>query len=308
MTLEFGTTQPAWQQLILPVLVLYNTKLDASATYKTLVQSGRRGQADPVAIWVYDNSPVPQVFTTNTASLITYRHDRNNRGIAAAYNWALDIAQSLGYRWLLLLDQDTQLPSNFLERSLLQLSEYDGDGTVVALVPVVRGAGSIVSPKRVALCGLRPLPCLRPGVRNTEIMAINSGSAIRCDFVRSIGGFNSMYRLDFLDHWLFHQVYASGRKAAISDCYIDHSLSVQDYRHSVSTERYKSILAAEATFVLTYKSYFARLIYLFRLLLRTMKFVLVRNRFRMAAMTVSVLLRIVVAPGTEVSDAQHQIH
>ena len=287
-------TEP--QRIILPILVLYNTRPCNSATYKTFVASSRNSLLNSASIAVYDNSPIPQVNTDEEVDLLAYKHDPANSGLAAAYNWALDIAKARGISWLLLLDQDSTLPSQFLESCLKQINLHYRNDEVVAIVPIIRSGGSIISPMRVGFGRLKSLPPSSFGIQSEEIMAINSGAAIRCDFVRSIGGFNRAYWLDCLDHWLFHQIYASGRKVTIFDCILDHKLSVQDYRHEVSTERYRSILNAEAAFITTHKSHLEVFLYLLRLFCRCLKLLLVVRNLRMAAITLTMVGKIAMHP------------
>jgi GT2 family glycosyltransferase len=282
-------TEP--QGIILPILVLYNTRLCHSETYQTFVASSRHSLADPAMIAIYDNSPIPQVNPGEEAHLLAYKHDPANSGLAAAYNWALDAAKARGISWLLLLDQDSTLPSQFLESYLLQISLHHRDDDVVAIVPVIRSGGLVVSPMRVGFGRLKPLPDFSVGIQSAEITAINSGTAIRCDFVRSIGGFNGAYWLDYLDHWLFHRIYVAGRRVSVSQCLIEHKLSVQDYRHSVSTARYRSILSGEAGFITTHKSRAEVPIYLLRLLVRYIKMVIL-GRHDIARLTISMILAI----------------
>jgi hypothetical protein len=83
-------------------------------------------------------------------------------------------------------------------------------------------------------------------------MAINSGAVIRVAFLKEIGGFNEEFPLDYLDHWLFYEIYAKNYKTFVLDIYLHHDLSVMDY-NSISLTRYKSILHSEFTFYKKYK-------------------------------------------------------
>jgi GT2 family glycosyltransferase len=280
---------------MLPILVLYNRKLDESTTYNSLVAQSHDGDLDPVAIAIYDNSPHSQLSAGAADPLLAYKHDPGNGGVVAAYNWALDLAGSYGYRWLLLLDQDTVLPPTFLQSTLLQVKQYEENPDVVAIVPLVRSSGFNVSPKRVGFCGLRPLPASTSGSQEAEIMAINSGAAIRCDFLRAIGGFNPAYWLDYLDHWLFRQVYAAGKTVAVSECILEHQLSVQVNQNSISTVRYQNILAGEAAFITTYRPKLELPCYLLRLLFRSLRMT-IHRRPDIARLTAAKMLQITTHP------------
>ncbi len=276
---QAGTRRP-----ILPILVLYNTALESSTTYQTFVASSRHAKLDASQICVYDNSQFPHVSPTQETHLLAYKHDPANSGLAVAYNWALDIAQSRGFAWLLLLDQDSKLPPTFLDSLGASAELYDADQSVAAIVPLVTDKGVAISPKRIRFGRLTPLPEPAPATANYEVTAINSGAAVKSSFVASIGGFNQTYKLDCLDHWLFRKIYANAKKAAISGYILDHRLSVGDYRNQVSLLRYRSILSAEAMLITTEK----RLeipVYLIRLLLRSFKQLIVYRRPKIAAIT-----------------------
>lgn len=274
---------------ILPILVLYKAKLADSQTFQTYCASSADGKLDRTVLAVYDNSPERQVSDAEEKQLLAYRHDPGNSGLAAAYNWALDIARLRGFSWLLLLDQDTALPATFIPSLQRAASLYDSNESVVAIVPIVTDQGAAISPKRVRLGRLAPPSRPAPPVADYEITAINSGAAVKVSFLESIAGFNPLYRLDCLDHWLFRQIYAKGKKTAISGELLDHNLSVSDYRHQVCVARYRSILEAEALFVSTEKSYLERVLYLGRLSLRAVKQLIVHRRPRLSVLTASAM-------------------
>ena len=289
---------PVTQQLpllrtILPILVLYNHALKTSATYQTLVVSS--ASPTPLLIAVYDNSPTPQASPGEEAGLLAYKHDPANGGLAAAYNWALNIAQTLGFSWLLLLDQDTQLPPHFFESLLGVADLHDANQSVAAIVPFVKDDLTEISPRQVLFGRLAPLPKQSSSLATCELTAINSGAAIRVSFVQSLGGFNPNYKLDLLDHWLFRQIYARGKRVALSGSVLEHNLSVSDYRNQVSLMRYRSILSSEVLFMRTEKSRAEMPMYIARLLLRSVKQLIIYRRLELAALTcaaiASILLR-----------------
>lgn len=267
------------------VIVLYRHAPNESPAFKSLQEALRHsslGHFD-ATILLFDNSPLADSPSLLPAT-VKYHTVGYNAGLATAYNWALHEAQSAGSSWLLLLDQDTNLPEDFFQSLTEQLRLYHSDPQVAAIVPAVRSNGVIVSPKSVGFFGLRPLDRPVRRVHNREIMAINSGTLLRCEFIHSIGGFDTTYWLDYLDHWLFRQIYAHSKKVSVSNGVLEHKLSVQDYRGSVSPERYQSILDAESSFILSYKSPVQVRFHLFRLSFRCVKLLAIR-RPEMASMT-----------------------
>jgi GT2 family glycosyltransferase len=203
----------------------------------------------------------------------------------------LEIAKSHGFSWLLLLDQDSQLPSIFLASLVDVMELYDTNESVAAIVPFVKDGLAEISPLRVRFGRLAPLPKESPSLAECEVTAINSGAAIRVSFIQSLGGFNPNYRLDCLDHWLFRQIYAQRKRVALSSSILEHNLSVSDYRHRVSIERYRSILASEAAFITTYKSRAEVPVYLLRLLVRSIRMFII-GRQDIARLTISMILAI----------------
>jgi GT2 family glycosyltransferase len=225
--------------------------------------------------------------------LFAYKHDPCNSGIAAAYNWALGLAQSYGFPWLLLLDQDSQLPSTFLASLLDAMELHDTNQSVAAIVPFIKDGFAEISPMRVRFGRLSPLPKQSPSLAECEVTAINSGAAIRVSFVQSLGGFNPDYRLDCLDHWLFRQLYAQGKRVALSGSVLDHDLSVSDYRNQVSPTRYRSILSAEVLFVTTQKRRLEIPVYVIRLMLRAVKQLVIYRRPKLSALTCEMVVTMI---------------
>jgi GT2 family glycosyltransferase len=281
---------------ILAVTVLYKVAPGDCICLQTLEAAEKTSPPGLLSMrsLVYDNTPGLEALTSDSGT-IRYEARSRTHGLAIAYNRALEIAHDEGIHWLLLLDQDTILPKDFFASVCEQIKQHGPNARVVALVPIVRSGGVIVSPKRIGVLGLRTLPESGLGVQYEEITAINSGTVIRCDFVRSIGGFNAAYWLDYLDYWLFRQIYAAGKQVAVSNCTLEHSLSVLDYRQNMTMNRYRSILAGESAFITTHRSKAQVLIYLLRLLVRSVKMV-IRRQPDMAALTISTALRIMRHP------------
>jgi len=291
---------------LLAVIVLYKTLPCESPAVNTLLgflaklQTGQ----DNIRVLLYDNTPGTKDRGPLPAG-VEYESTGHNAGLAVAYNRALEIAQLHSCSWLLLLDQDTALPCDFIGSLLGQIGEYEGDSSVAAIVPMVRSGCIVVSPKRVGFFGLNALPESYHGIQETEVTSINSGSVIRCDFVRSIGGFNRSFWLDYLDHWLFRQVYATGRKAAIWKTTIEHNLSVQDYRSNIWIERYRSILAGESTFITTYKPKAQIPFYLLRLLVRWVR-LMFQGQPSLARLTFATIVKIAFHPTRSLEDSCYE--
>jgi GT2 family glycosyltransferase len=225
---------------------------------------------DKFQIIIYDNSAQSQEVPLRYASIISYFHDRSNGGVASAYNYALSLTQSAD-DWLVLLDQDSDLPERFIDEIWNLTTLYNIDIAVAAIAPHVVCETTIVSPCKVHVGGmLRPVDLNFKGEHSSEIRAINSGMAVRASFMKQIGGFNKAFWLDYLDHWLCRTIYATGKKIYVSKSVINHDLSVINYNR-VSEQRAANILQAEMFFYGKYMPWFEQVLYVFRLLCRSLK-------------------------------------
>lgn len=224
------------------VLVIYNQKIEDSPSFQS-IRNYLKGNFDVI---IYDNSQVPQILDKEQYNFpIDYVHDYRNLGIANAYQYALDKTSNA---WLVLLDQDTNLTSDYfneLNDSLLKLDEE----TVVA-VPKVFADGKIVSPASNIKYTLESNQLVE-GKQVESVTGINSGACFRVSWLKANGGFNQKFPLDYLDHWLFFSVYQSGHFVYLMNVVIEHDLSVMDY-NSISLDRYISISESENLY---YRSY-----------------------------------------------------
>lgn len=233
------------------VMVVYNIKLHYSKTFQSLSKLlTQNTYIKDLSIIIYDNSPDEQVVPSQFQHMnIQYKHDPRNIGIVAAYNYAFQKAQKEKSEWLLLLDHDTELTEDYFA----QIPVLDSlEQHIAAVVPKIHCENTLISP--VYSDRLRPLQGEKPGTgeQKTPVMAINSGAFIRVSFLDKINGFNSQFPLDYLDHWLFHEIYHNGSKVWVLDTTLEHELSVMDYSR-VSLKRYQSILDSEINFYKHYK-------------------------------------------------------
>jgi GT2 family glycosyltransferase len=233
------------------VIVLFKIPAENSSTFSSLMSVLNGKMTNELSIILYDNSPNSQHFDSKKYKnvQISYKHDPRNLGIASAYNYALEAARENGSEWLLLLDHDTEITSEYLE-AIMNCDEKDN--SVAAIVPKIHCENQMISP--VYSHSLRPLQGEKPveGIQEKPVMAINSGALIRIEFLNKIGGFNNEFPLDYLDHWLFHVIYDHGYKVRLLGVTLEHELSVMDYSR-VSLKRYQSILESEIQFFKNYQ-------------------------------------------------------
>lgn len=183
---------------VLAVLVLYRRDLADTETFASLSRALEKcGSA--MELCVYDNSPTPMALAGEQYPnwRIHYIHDPANPGVSRAYNAGFSLAQRLGKRWLLLLDQDTLFPGD----ALIHYSRGVEEQPDVALfAPLLMASGRICSPCRyLARTGFH-LQNLAAGVQSLKGKAVlNSGMLVKTSAFGLIGGFDERIRLDFAD-------------------------------------------------------------------------------------------------------------
>ena len=226
------------------VIVLYHQKISQSPSYDYLRAAT---QAGTVELVIFDNSPVAHADVLYSEKNVHYHHDPANPGLAVAYNYAIDHVSDT-VQTLITLDQDTQLGTDYLKT----VAELPWTKERVAAVPLVFSGTKQISPVWADHYINRHFEVIEePVVTRQRIMAINSGAAFSLTFLREINGYNTVFPLDFLDHWLFWQIKQLNKEIVVLATSMTHDLSVLDDK-KVNVTRYQSILAAESIFYQEY--------------------------------------------------------
>ena len=105
-----------------------------------------------------------------------------------------------------------------------------------------------------------------------------------CDTIRLAGGFSRAYWRDYLEHWLFAQIYCKGLCAATTNTSVIRDLSAQSPK-VYSIGRYKSILSRKNHFVHTVKSPAFTFVYKFHLSFKAIKQLILYRRPELALIT-----------------------
>lgn len=234
------------------IVVLYNMTYSDSPTINSLNKLLTSDFFPEIQkVLIFDNSD--QATQPNgLEARFTYQHSQENVGLAKAYNYAIKQREQKT-EWLVTLDQDTQLTNAYLKEMLLKAKTLPEK--VVAIAPVIMDQQQQISPVRSDT--LRPLHKELPQgdqVFSSDIMVINSGTAIRIDFLLQINGYNEEFSLDYLDHWLSWKIFAEQRQLYSLKTILQHELSVLHYAEQMKISRYQSILQAEYNYYFKYAS------------------------------------------------------
>ena len=240
---------------VLAVIVLYNRSFKDVPCAPLLKQwLGAHGAVSTrlslAHCLIYDNSPVPQLLDSDDHERMDSFHDATNGGTRAAYLYALKIAREKGYRWILFLDHDTDLPPDFLQDAERALATVAPGTPVCAVVPRVFDGLASISPSWITSYGRVYVQQDQQtdGHDSVGLTAIASASIVRTESLAAVLPIPAAFSLDYLDHWLFREMQQRGEAIAISSARVEHSLSVQSMK-SMGIDRYRSILAAELAFL-----------------------------------------------------------
>ncbi len=195
-------------------------------------------------VLLYDNSPCNVTQGANIPPGIIYEHHPENGGTRAAFLRALDAARHLKCRWLLLLDQDSEIPTDYLS-TVLEIARGENPA---AIVPIAMDGDRLLSPCVVGnIRGIRARIPTASWPRCPRGSAIASGALVSVPHCILLPEPPRVFWLDFLDHWLFRAISLAGGNIVFASVTIGHRLSVVE-RQSMCAWRLVNIHAAEAAF------------------------------------------------------------
>ncbi len=174
---------------ILPIVVLFHKKLKDSSSLNTLFTKS------DIPFYVHDNSEYLQ--GTDDISVLHYYSPQKNIGLSQAYNIAAKFAREHNFEWLLLLDQDSEFPSDAWDIYQEAIKQHP-ECSVFAPIFHLKN-GSSFSPISVSTLFFRAVN-LSPGKYNLKKYSpINSGLLIKLDAFERAGGYPENVFLDFAD-------------------------------------------------------------------------------------------------------------
>ena len=267
----------------LTVIVLHETSLDRCLTYNTLLLLEKIKFTSDLII--YNNSP--EIIIPQSKNHIVINAETNEM-LSGAYNFALNHANKNNYDWLLLLDQDTELTDDYFEKLYRFLSDNQ-DKNIVAAVPFLRNKSKIISPNKLYFNFLRK-NTVKHGINSGHIVALNSLSLLRTDFMNAIGGFSSEFPLDMLDYWYYLQFNRRKKKIYVLDTALKHNLSIYNYDENITEERYAQLLNAERKYINEFGKT-ELIIYKFHLVFRFLKQIITIKNKRFAYRTIKSILK-----------------
>jgi glycosyltransferase involved in cell wall biosynthesis len=257
---------------ILAVIVLYRTHAADSPAFQTLLAAKANLDSAQTRLQILLHDNTPELLDPGPLpDDVRYEAAGRNAGLASAYNRALSIAQQDDCTWLLILDQDTTLPTDFLSRISQVAAKVEPDPGIAAIVPRMLDHGRPVAPVFMRFWGPSYAAAECQGTSAREVHATNSATLFRVSSLKQIGGFSPYFWLDYLDGYVFHQIFALGGKIYIArEIEVVHELSLL-HGGDLTPERFHNILRAESAYWDLYGTPVQRLAFDARLLLRTQR-------------------------------------
>lgn len=190
---------------ILVVVVLYKCKIEESISIKSLSNSISYAGWNHLDLVVYDNSPMynNSEICNDYAFHIHYISDYTNSGVSKAYNKAVDLGVRLKKKYILLLDQDTEIPQSYCS----DLSSIENNYSLI--VPRLMCRNVIISPCRYrwGRGSTLSLSKCNEGVNSLKGKNfLNSGSLISISLFNQTGGFDESVPLYFSDFNFFERL------------------------------------------------------------------------------------------------------
>lgn len=221
---------------VLAVIVLYGRTLADAPTFRSLDAALAHGGAR-LSLLVYDNSadasPLPDLDRRRWD--VHAVHDPSNPGVSAAYRAGARLAASLGKRWLLCLDQDTEIPAGALDA---YAGAVEGHPDEVLFAPVLVAGGAVVSPCAYRALRGRSIPPLPPGVHALDGRSVlNSGMCVRLSAYEEAGGHDAAIPLDFSDHELVARLRRRHPRFVVVGTTLGHGLSATEPTSSDGARR-----------------------------------------------------------------------
>lgn len=216
------------------VIVIYNNSLSNSKSFNSIKQ-----QQD-VQVLVVDNS-TDQSFNNQEEAREAgawFLSMGKNAGLSKAYNAALDRLKGENGDWIVLFDDDTEVPDTYWNR----LANQKAEGIVL---PMVRTSnGKLLSPANMRW----GIPTAVENVNEiTDITGINSGMAISKSIADTYRYDESLF-LDYVDHAFLRDMKARGVKISVMDTVITQTFSAEDTNKIQQLDRLKIQKKDIATF------------------------------------------------------------
>lgn len=220
------------------VIVLYRQRLNECQAFRS-IEPLRLKYPSRISLFVYDNSPQPLIDISATTG---YHHDQTNSGVSRAYNVAFKFAREKGFRFLLLMDQDTFFPEQVFESYSHAVARFPKQHV---FAPTAIDKQEKYSPFRLVLGRGTPVKEIKAGIFSLrDRKVINSGLLVSITAFEMCGGYDERFPLDFSDIVFCDRLASKD----LSFCLIDGQIQHHHSSKATDKSRFENYLQALALY------------------------------------------------------------
>ncbi|MBS9892365.1 glycosyltransferase family 2 protein [Vibrio sp. Vb2853] len=205
------------------VIVFYNPTYDHIENARKLSKK--------LNLIIVDNSPSPSDYEIEQAHIVRLNE---NKGIATAINVGLKQSINNGYRYALLLDQDSEPLfddlNKLVNKAYVLNQERDNKIAVVSPAYFDRAINKRCDFIVVGEDNIERLPSIGEKPINVSY-TITSGSVINLDLIENIGFMDDLLFIDFVDiEWCFRAIANGYQVVGIPDVLMEHEIGCEPIR------------------------------------------------------------------------------
>lgn len=185
---------------ILVVIVLYKCNIDNSTAFISAVNAANKASIIP-SFYIFDNTPGNKYHSQGkilNGFNVEYVFSDVNLGVSGAYNRAYEYAVDNDMNWIVLLDQDTHISSDYFSEFIKAKSKSD----CLLFAPVLRDIQSskILSPCNYILGRASHMKSAESGTYKLNNKSfLNSGLIVSTRLFELTGGYNEKLPMYFSD-------------------------------------------------------------------------------------------------------------
>jgi hypothetical protein len=253
------------------IFIIYNKKIDFNGNFQLFEDIKNE------KLYFYDNSEILSIKIHNKLNCringFSYVDMKGNKGLSKVYNQAIISIKEKD--WLVIFDQDTEIPTNYLQLLKSSIELYP---KISIHVPIVKSRNSIISPCLLKGHIIRKIKFIEPGI-HSSLTAINSGMAIHARVFELVGNYNEQLFLDYVDHFFIRKFYTKFDNLAVFNSELKQDFSDED--HSNFAKDLKRFIIFKRDFYEFCKdSFFGYFYFYFKIFGRALKLSLIHRDFR----------------------------
>jgi rhamnosyltransferase len=154
---------------------------------------------------VVDNTPTPsEVLQSIHDERVILLSNKSNIGLAQAQNLGISLAISMGYEWVLLLDQDSRPAPDFMDSMqdhYNSLTPGEKENLLMLAPNICDKLGGFFYPRIIrSRFGFKRIHCEHGKVIRNALIAISSGSLIPVRSFQRIGFMDDDFFIDYVDN------------------------------------------------------------------------------------------------------------